>query len=83
MHGGGLLHVIFAGKLVDLAEDQVVHPADLRRDDLWAFPRGIGVIAALVFGFVTHHGFVLHGCFGIEQFQIKLFDSIHIIQQSK
>ena len=83
VHGGGLLHVIFAGKLVDLAEDQVVYPADLRRDDLWAFPRGIGVIAALVFGFVTHHGFVLHGCFGIEQFQIKLFDSIHIIQQSK
>lgn len=57
MHGGGLLHTVGAGKLVDLAEDQVVHPADLGRDDLRAFPRGIGVIAALVL--VSSHIMVL------------------------
>ena len=83
VHGGGLLHAVFAGKLVDLAEDQVIHPADLCRDDLRAFPGRVCAFAALDFDFVTHNGFVLHGCFGGEQFQIKLFDNIHIIQQTK
>ena len=59
MHGGGLFHLVFAGKLVDLAEDQVVHAANLCRDDLRAFPGGIGAFAALVFDLVTHNGFVL------------------------
>ena len=54
VHGGGLLHVIFAGKLVDLAEDQVVHPADLGRDDLRPLPGRIPVVSAFVLFFVTH-----------------------------
>ena len=55
VHGGGLLHAVFAGKLVDLAEDQVVHPADLCRDDLRAFPGRVRAFAALDFDFVTHN----------------------------
>ena len=55
VHGGGLLHAVFAGKLVDLAEDQVVHPADLCRDDLRAFPGRVRAFAAIDFDFVTHN----------------------------
>ena len=54
VHRGGLFHTVGAGKLVDLAEDQVVHPADLGRDDLRLLPGRIPVVSAFVLFFVTH-----------------------------
>ena len=54
VHRGGLLHAVGTSKLVDLAEDQVVHPADLSRDDLRPLPGRIPVVSAFVLFFVTH-----------------------------
>ena len=39
---------------VDLAEDEVVYPADLGRDDLRPLPGRIPVVSAFVLFFVTH-----------------------------
>ena len=39
VHGGHGLHAIGAGNLADLAENKVVHPAQLGRDDLRRLPR--------------------------------------------
>jgi hypothetical protein len=55
VHRGHVLDLIFAVELVDLAEDQVVDPAHLRRDDLRRLPGGRHRRAAGV-DFVTHDG---------------------------
>ena len=55
MHGRALFQPVCPGERVDLAEDEVVYPADLGRDDLRRLPGGRYRRAAGV-DFVTHDG---------------------------
>ena len=82
MHGSHGLHAIGAGDLADLAEDEVVHPAQLGRDDLRHLPRRRDRSAARL-DFFTHsyHPSVRYmiwqsfECSEVELFHIKLFDT--------
>ena len=86
MHGRALFQPVCPGERVDLAEDEVVYPADLGRDDLRRLPGRVVVGRAAAgmhcFKIGQHKNHPLD-CFETKLFQIKLFDSIHIIQQSK
>ena len=73
VHGGHVVHVVLPVELVDLAEDQVVHPAHLCRDDLRRLPWGVA--AGLFVAFIVHNGFPFE-LFVTGLFSLELFDAV-------
>ena len=59
VHGGGLLYPVGAGKLVQPAEDQVIHPAQLGGNDLRPIPRRVQLAGLFNRVLCTHNGFPL------------------------